>query len=666
MAASGEQWMETITDGVEIGQYVIKGKLGAGTMGVVYAAEQLSMKRLVAIKFLPEEAEKSAEERFEREARMIARLEHPYVLPVYDFGRFGDSPFIVMRYMTGGTLLDQMARGMSRSSILRALEQIARALDYAHRQGIVHRDLKPTNIFMDERGNAYLADFGLAKTLAGTEDLTTTAEGFAGTPLYIAPEQAGGEKVDHQTDIYSLGVIAYEMLAGRPPFEDDAPLGIIMKHITAPVPPITELVPGLPPAVDIVFQWVLAKDPADRPPTAIAFVDALRLALNDSDANSDSETLRLALAGADGGTLLRMTAPAMTAATPAGSEVSVPEEAPAPTGWARVTQALRQQRRWAVVLAVVILVLALLFSVRFGLFAPGGLLSSIKVFTYPVGESPRALLYDGEDIWVANTWDNQLVRLEAGECTDIETTVCGQVLDRYPAPRAPVDITLAADSVWVIGGLGDALRQIDAATGEVNDETILPRPPSQLLSAHGFVWVSHGLDGVVSQLTLDGEVERQIEVGQLPRKMTADAEGVWVAEEGSSSLSRIDPANGEVGPTLSLPGQPLALTAIDGFLWVSLANGEVVKVNAEDGEVAARLPAGERPVALMFDGERLWVANQNSRSVTAIDVTNERVVMTVEVGGSPTALASSPCGSGCSNLWVANEADGTVTRIRLP
>ncbi|HEX6383570.1 MAG TPA: protein kinase, partial [Anaerolineae bacterium] len=636
--------MQTVVNGARIGQYVIKAKVGTGTMGVVYLAEQPSMKRLVAIKFLPEETTQvDALQRFRREARMIARLEHPYVLPVYDFGHYEGNPYIVMRYMTGGTLLDQMVRGMSVNSVLHVLEQLARALDHAHRQGIIHRDLKPTNIFMDERGNAYLADFGLAKTLAGTEDITTTAQGFAGTPLYISPEQAGGEKLDHRTDIYSLGVITYQMLAGQPPYDDDTPVGTIMKHITAPIPLISKVVPGLPSSVDAVFHWVLAKDPADRPPTAMAFYNALRLALSDEAAEPDAETLRLTFAdpatGDHMGTVMQVTAPGATRRYP---DTAIVEPATAADADRLAGKGPVIERRWWLGgLIILIGLLAALAWARTGLFAPS--ITPFSVSTYEVGLSPRSVLYDGQAVWVVNSLDNQVMRLAAHDC-DRRATSCGQEIGSYDVPGLPLDVAQAGDSVWVIGGYGERLLELDSRTGEVKDEHLLPELSNQLLSAHGFLWVSHTSVNRVSQLALDGTVVKQYPTGESPREMTADETAVWVANEGDNSLSRLHLSSGRVTPALSLPGQPLALAYAKSFLWVALRSGDVLKVDPASGQVQARLPASQEPVALLFAGERLWIADQESDTVIVVDVAADRVVGSIAVGDGPFALAWASCG----------------------
>jgi serine/threonine-protein kinase len=187
-----------------------------------------------------------------------------------------------------------------------------------------------------------------------------------------------------------------------------------------------------------------------------------------------------------------------------------------------------------------------------------------------------------------------------------------------------------------------------------------------MLAAHDFVWVSHALDDEVSQLTLDGAVVQRYQVGRSPREMAADDTAVWVANEGDNTLSRLEPATGQVGPTLALPERPLALAYADGFLWVALASDEVVKVDPDGGEITTRLATGRKPAALLFAGGRLWVANEGSNTVVAIDVARERLGRPIAVGSAPAALAWSPCGEGCGDLWVANEADSTVSRVRWP
>src|SRR5262245_38506371 len=222
-----------------LGAYRITEEIGSGGMATVYHANQSTMDRHVAIKGIRSSIlhEPTLKERFRREARLIARLEHPHLLPVYDFDGEHDPPYIVMRYLEGGTLKQVQERGsVPRPELLFILRQLAGALDYAHRQGIVHRDLKPSNVMIDREGNAFLTDFGIARAAGGDKDLTGTGL-MIGTPGYMAPEQARGDgQADKAADIYSLGVIAFESLTGSPPYNSESGFEVILAHMNDPIP----------------------------------------------------------------------------------------------------------------------------------------------------------------------------------------------------------------------------------------------------------------------------------------------------------------------------------------------------------------------------------------------------------------------------------------------
>ena len=262
----------------KIGRYEIIRELGRGGMATVYLARDPSVNRQVAVKVLPPQFTHDPQfrARFEREAQVIAGLEHTYIVPVYDFGQEGDMPFIVMRYLSGGTLderLDQ--KPMPFAQAVPILQRIAAALDTAHQRGIIHRDLKPGNILFDAEGGAYLSDFGIAKIAQETSAITGTGI-MIGTPEYMSPEQAMGQRgLDHHSDIYTLGVIAYEMLTGHHPYEADTPVGLMLKHVTEPVPSLDTARYGLPADCNPILARALAKKPADRFASAGDFVKAL-------------------------------------------------------------------------------------------------------------------------------------------------------------------------------------------------------------------------------------------------------------------------------------------------------------------------------------------------------------------------------------------------------
>lgn len=253
-----------------VGRYEIQHKLGEGGMAAVYLAYDPFVKRQVAIKVLPRQFTSDARfrTRFQREAEVIAGLEHPSIVPIYDFGEYDDQPFIVMRYMMGGSLWDRLEEGpLPLDSVLQVLQRVSSALDEAHAQGIVHRDLKPGNILFDHHDLAFLSDFGIAKLTEATTSLT--GGGMLGTPSYMSPEQieVRGEIGPH-SDVYALGVVLFEMLSGERPYQADTPVQVIMMHLNEPVPLISQRNPALPREFDNLLAWAMAKDPAERCPSA--------------------------------------------------------------------------------------------------------------------------------------------------------------------------------------------------------------------------------------------------------------------------------------------------------------------------------------------------------------------------------------------------------------
>lgn len=265
--------------GRTLGNYKVLDLLGRGGMASVYLGYQDAVDRRVAIKVLPPHPglDPQFPDRFRNEARTIARLQHPHILPLYDYGSEDDILYLVMAYIEGGTLADRVIDGpLPLRDIERMLREIASALDYAHRQGVIHRDIKPANILLDTEGHALLGDFGIAK-IAGGANLTGT--GVVGTPAYMPPEQARGGEIDARADIYSLGVVVYQMLCGQPPYQADTLMQVLLKVMEEQPPDIMTLVKGLPPEVSDVINKVLAKDPDARYQTAAAFAEAFSRAI---------------------------------------------------------------------------------------------------------------------------------------------------------------------------------------------------------------------------------------------------------------------------------------------------------------------------------------------------------------------------------------------------
>lgn len=271
----------------QIGLYVLEEQIGKGGMATVYRARHVRLERHVAIKimhtvFLQDE---SFRQRFEREAQIVAKLEHPHIVPIYDYSEHNGSPYLVMKYIDGVTLKQQMLKTtLSLSDILRLMRTLADALDYAHRQGVLHRDLKPSNIMIDREGRPYLTDFGLAR-MAQVGESTISHDMMLGTPFYVSPEQAQGQRdLSSLTDIYSFGVVLYELITGVVPFAGDSAYAIIHDHIYAAPEPPSQKNPALPRALDAVLLKALGKRPEDRYPTATALMDAFAAAIGAEDA----------------------------------------------------------------------------------------------------------------------------------------------------------------------------------------------------------------------------------------------------------------------------------------------------------------------------------------------------------------------------------------------
>ena len=253
--------------------------LGRGAMGDIYLATDDLLGREVAVKVLAERyaADVGVRERFKREALAAARLSgEPGAITIFDVGEWDERPFIVMEYLSGGSLEDRLQRDGAEppERALAWLQQAATALDAAHRHGIVHRDVKPANLILNERGEVRVADFGIASA-AGMDSMTLTGT-VLGTAGYLSPEQAEGERATPASDLYSLAVVAYELLSGERPFERDSPTAEAAAHVNAPVPSIAERCKNLPPEIDRVFQRALSKDPQRRQDSASAFVAELR------------------------------------------------------------------------------------------------------------------------------------------------------------------------------------------------------------------------------------------------------------------------------------------------------------------------------------------------------------------------------------------------------
>ena len=334
---------DTELPGKTIGNYKIVSEIGRGGMATVYSAVQLSMNRKVAIKVLPRYLfhDPGFLERFKREVDVISKLEHPHILPIFDYGEADGLPFIAMRYLGGGSMADMIRRGEipDLADLEKPLMQVAEALHYAHQQGIIHRDLKPGNIMLDENNNAYLSDFGIARVM----DSNLTGSAIIGTPAYMSPEQANGQAIDGRADIYSLGIVLFELITGREPYRAETPVGLLLMHLNEPMPPISQFRDGVPEAIQAVVSRATAKDPNARFASAGEMSAAYRAALSSTaptrpaaSAHDPQRTVAPQVIGNAGDTTLGQTAAQISGVARAPHTESQPQPAEKAAGGRRL------------------------------------------------------------------------------------------------------------------------------------------------------------------------------------------------------------------------------------------------------------------------------------------------------------------------------------------
>jgi formylglycine-generating enzyme required for sulfatase activity/tRNA A-37 threonylcarbamoyl transferase component Bud32 len=399
--------------GAMFGRYEIKGELGRGGMATVYHAFDPRFRREVAIKVLPHEFlhDQTFRARFEREAQSIAGLEHSAIVPVHDFGEEEGQPFLVIRFMPGGSLADWIRQGpLPLGEITTIMDRICAALDFAHSKGIIHRDVKPANILFDEPGDPYLSDFGIVKVAETTAQLT--GSGIVGTPAYMAPEMARRGGITPLIDVYALAVTLYQMLTGQLPYDAETPMGLLMAHLGEPIPDARVLRPDLPDAVQAVIERGMAKDPGERYATAGELAAALHTALSTADeVEAPLETIPLPLrprVQPIAGTV-PATEPVAEAVTPPDDVVQLPTVPEEPSAVAEPVVAKRAAPRrglpvWVWVIGVlgvglaaaVVLVgvLAAVGVIEFGGAAPPESVGAIGV-THNADWAPEIHEFDG-------------------------------------------------------------------------------------------------------------------------------------------------------------------------------------------------------------------------------------------------------------------------------
>jgi predicted Ser/Thr protein kinase len=591
--------------GAEFAGYRVDRIIGRGGMGVVYLAEHEGLKRKVALKLLaPQLAEDPRfRERFGRESQLAASIDHPNVIPIYEAGEVNGRLYIAMRFVEGTdlrTLLHEQGT-LDAAQASRIVGQVAAALDAAHELGLVHRNVKPANVLIArQRGteagsHAYLTDFGLTKRAASDSGVTGTGQ-FVGTLDYAAPEQFRGEVADARTDVYSLGCVLFECLAGRPPFRAENDAALMFAHLMEEPALVTAERPELAREIDDVIATAMAKKPDERYPSAGEF--ASRASVGLGYPTGELPTIRLAR---------RRRAPVR----------------PSP----------RRRRRFTIgavaVLVAVVLVAALLQIVggepARASFQPGIAIVDretgepiASIPTSAIREPAEALHAEGR-FWVHNLDPNSFVELDPRN---------GKVLTQVAAPFDDIGgFAVDGDTLWVTG---EVLAKIDVGLRQEIDRFETPGPTHGVVVADGSVWVTVPSRNMTLRLDpTTGEVEHRF--AELPGSLAlAYGDGAvwtagWVSEfggfTGAGGVNRIDPATDRVVMTsdLTLPTKCCPLVAGGGFAWTADPTKGVVYQIDQTGQAVATRATGAGASVGSFDDGVTWIGNSDVGTVVGID-----------------------------------------------
>jgi DNA-binding beta-propeller fold protein YncE len=590
--------------GVRLGGYVIDGVVGRGGMGVVYRATEVALERTVALKLIaPELAnDEGFRDRFLRESRLAASLDHPAILPLYAAGEADGQLYIATRFVDGNDLRGLLARTgpLPAERTLTLVHQVADALDAAHARNLVHRDVKPGNVLVDTSDHCYLCDFGLT-TQIGVGG-TAVTEGLRGSLDYLAPEQIRGDKVNGRADQYALACVLYELLSGQAPFRRETEAQTLWAHMQEEAAPLRS-----EPDLDAVVARALAKEPGDRYESCNAFVENARAALGLAPSPitvrrrrrhvgrllfasgaallaGTAVVLALVLAAGDGGVSVRPNSVALV------DPRSLEAVAAVPVGNAPTAIAASPRWTWVV-------------NSNDG----AGTISRIDArtrrvaSTFSVGGSPRALVYAFGSLW-AGTGEGHVIRVEPD--TDL-------IERSWTLPNAGESSAFTPErgAGWLAAGGGAvwaaslrAISRIDPATSRLRSRESSIWGP--LAYGFGSVWVLSDELERLSPRTL-----RRIGTVDLADgfvALVAGSGGVWVANDDNKAVVRVDPAEGVVSRTYDVGGRPSGLALRAGAVWVA-GDAGIARIDPGTDKVRSRALGGEpRNVAVAATG--VWAS----------------------------------------------------------
>jgi DNA-binding beta-propeller fold protein YncE len=586
--------------------YRLDELIARGGMGVVYRATQLALERPVALKVIAPHLAGDAgfRQRFLRESRLAARLEHPGVVPVYDAREEDGELIVAMRFVAGGDLKRRIAeRGpLPPAEAVALLGQVAEALDAAHAAGIVHRDVKPHNIML-EGDRAYLTDFGLAKALGDSGVLSGAS--VAGTAEYMSPEQWRGREVGPAADVYSLGCVLYEAVTGVVPYARRE----------------GEPEPRMPRGLDRVIERAVAPEPADRYPSAGALVEAAR--------------------GVQG-------------ATPAATRV-LSDTAERPTlgragDFAPTSVSNHRHVGWLTggVAALALLVVAAVLLLGGG----GGVSVSAPI---AIGRGPLRLAVGEGAVWVTSAADGTLTRIDPATRKPVESPL--------RLGRGISGVAVAKRAVWVSSPRRGRVLRIDPASGRITARVDVGGRPGAIVAGGGRVWVAdEDGAGIAAIDAASGRVvKRGIAPHSKPLRLAVGAGGLWISSAPTGTIRRVDLDSAVAGPAIPVGRGPAGVTVAGGIVWVANSrSGTVTRVDpATHSLLGEPIPVGDRPGGIDAGTETVWVANSGDGTVSRIDIVGGEIAGgPVSVGPGPGAVAV-----GGEAVWVANNGNGTVSRI---
>jgi hypothetical protein len=633
-----------------VGGYEVGPLLARGGMAVVHLAHQRALDRDVALKRVQIESDDpTLVERFLHEARVAAGLDHSNVVTLFDFFEHGGVPYIAMEYVGGGTLRPLIG-ALELSQVFGVLEGILAALAHAETHRIAHRDLKPENVLVTRRGGIKLADFGIARAYdAVTQRLTSTGT-TVGTPAYVAPEQVLNRPLGPYTDLYAVGVMAYEMFSGRPPFDGgDSPVAVLYRHVNEPVPPLHGAVPDLPVPLCEWVEWLLAKAPADRPQSASEAWEALE---EIAVAQLGAYWRRVApLASVESPALARTKAPAALPDSRAQeSKARSSGRAPRQTVPPRLPRIRIRPPGLRLGAALLAALAALL--VMTVLSGAGGSPQAAPAEEVHVGGIPTDLAVETSGVWIAYQGGDRItVRDGSGTLHDVSGVGSG-------AGR----VATGFGAIWVAGSRHGQLVDVDPVTREKRASVDVGGRAADVATGRGAVWVVRDDGWLVQVNPATLAVERRRRLGGHPTAVAVGPDALWVTDSARRRVLRVDPGTLSVRETIGgVGGNPQAIAALGDSVWVASADGVVSQIAGRRSHVVSRLTLEGQPRGIAAANGYVFVTQQSLDRVTWIDAARARVAGSKSTGAGPLGVAV-----GRDAVWVANSVDGSVTRVRLP